>query len=60
MTAPAPRAVPAQDKLDAIRAIVGPKGIYEGDDAAPFLSEWRSRWPGKAALIVAPAATEEG
>jgi FAD/FMN-containing dehydrogenase len=59
MTAPAPRAVPAQDKLDAIRAIVGPKGIYEGDDAAPFLSEWRSRWPGKAALIVAPAATEE-
>ena len=59
MNAAAPRAVPAADKLDAIRAIVGPKGVYEGDDAAPFLSEWRSRWPGKAALIVAPASTEE-
>lgn len=59
MNAPAPRAVPAKDKLDAIRAIVGPKGVYEGDDSAPFLSEWRSRWPGKAALIVAPASTEE-
>ncbi len=53
------RNAPAKDKLDAIRAIVGPKGIYEGEDGAPFLSEWRSRWPGKAALIVAPASTEE-
>ncbi|PQA87726.1 FAD-binding oxidoreductase [Hyphococcus luteus] len=50
---------PSPDKLDAIRALVGPKGIFEGEDAAPFLSEWRSRWPGKAALIVAPASTEE-
>lgn len=50
---------PSPDKLDAIRAIVGPKGVFEGDDATPFLSEWRSRWPGKAALIVAPASTEE-
>ncbi len=58
MTAHA-HSTPSEDKLDAIRAIVGPKGVFEGDDAAPFLSEWRSRWPGKAALIVAPASTEE-
>ncbi|WP_428410093.1 FAD-binding oxidoreductase [Hyphococcus sp.] len=53
------RASPSKDKLDAIRTIVGPKGVYEGADAAPFLSEWRGRWPGEAALIVAPASTEE-
>ena len=53
------RPAPAKDALDAIRAIVGPKGIVDGSDAAPFLSEWRGRWPGEAALIVAPATTEE-
>lgn len=53
------RKPPSKDKLEAIRAIVGPKGVFEGDDAAPFLSEWRGRWPGEAALIVAPASTEE-
>ena len=50
---------PAEDALEAIRAVVGEKGVFEGDDAAPFLSEWRGRWPGEAALIVAPASTEE-
>ncbi len=55
MTRPAPSAT----ALDALRAIVGPKGVIEGEDAAPMLSEWRGRWPGKAALIVAPASTEE-
>ena len=53
------RPSPSQSALDAIRAIVGPKGVFEGEDAAPFLSEWRGRWPGSAALIVAPASTEE-
>ncbi len=53
------RPLPTAQSLDAIRDIVGPKGIFEGDDRAPFLSEWRGRWPGEAALIVAPASTEE-
>lgn len=53
------RPMPSAEALDAIRAVVGPRGVFEGDDAAPFLSEWRGRWPGEAALIVAPAATEE-
>jgi FAD/FMN-containing dehydrogenase len=53
------RPIPAKDALDAIRNAVGPKGVIEGDRQAPFLSEWRDRWPGEAAMIVAPASTEE-
>ena len=50
---------PPEAALDAIRDAVGPKGIVEDADSAPFLSEWRDRWPGEAALIVCPASTEE-
>ncbi len=57
MTPPS-RPAPSKDALDALRAIVGPKGVFEGEAAAPFLSEWRGRWPGSAALIVAPVSTE--
>jgi len=53
------RLPPARDALDAIRTALGPKGIIEGDAQAPFLSEWRGRWPGEAAMIVAPASTKE-
>ncbi len=50
---------PSAAALDAIRAAVGAKGLIEGADRAPLLTEWRSRWPGEAALIVAPASTGE-
>lgn len=53
------RNAPQQDALDAIRAVVGDKGVIEGDDQTPYLTEWRSRWPGRAAMIVAPASTQE-
>ena len=59
MNAPLSFNQPPQEALDAIRNVVGPKGVFEGDDAAPFLSEWRDRWPGEAAMIVAPASTGE-
>lgn len=58
MTA-APHPTPSPQQLDAIRAVVGPKGIIEGDDKAPYLNEWRKRWHGATPLIVAPASTEE-
>lgn len=45
--------------LDQIATIVGPKGIIRGDDQAPYLTEWRKRWTGKAAMIIAPASTDE-
>ncbi len=53
------RAPPRPETLAAIRAIVGEKGVFEGEDKGPFLSEWRQRWPGEAALIVAPASSED-
>ena len=53
------RTPPSQCHLAAIRAIVGDRGVVEGDDRAPFLSEWRGRWPGEAAMIVMPASTKE-
>ncbi len=56
---PSLRAAPSPDALASIRAIVGDKGVIEGDDQAPFLSEWRGRWPGEAAMIVTPTSTEE-
>ena len=59
MNAPFSFNQPTSQSLDAIRKIVGPKGVFEGSNAAPFLSEWRDRWPGEAALIVAPVSTEE-
>lgn len=53
------RLSPPQAALDAISRIVGEKGVVAPDDAAPFLSEWRGRWPGKAAMIVTPGSTED-
>ncbi len=50
---------PPRDALDAIAKTVGDKGVVAPDDAAPFLSEWRGRWPGEAAMIVTPASTAE-
>ncbi|WP_411816251.1 FAD-binding oxidoreductase [Hyphococcus sp. DH-69] len=50
---------PTAEQLDAIRAIVGPKGIVEGDDATPFISERRNRWQGTTPLVVAPASPQE-
>ena len=46
--------------LDRIRAVVGPKGfLTDPADTAPYLSEWRGRFVGKAAAVIRPASTEE-
>ncbi|MEI7609393.1 MAG: FAD-binding oxidoreductase [Rhodospirillaceae bacterium] len=46
--------------LDRIKAVVGPKGFLDDPaDMAPYLSEWRGRFTGKAAAVVRPASTEE-
>lgn len=57
--ATAARQAPSPDALAAIRAAVGEKGTVADADKAPFLSEWRGRWPGEAAMIVTPASTRE-
>lgn len=53
------RMSPHRDALDAIRAVVGEKGVIEGEDQVPLLTEWRKRWPGRAAMVVAPASTRQ-
>ncbi|HXI86312.1 MAG TPA: FAD-binding oxidoreductase [Parvularculaceae bacterium] len=59
MKAPAEFSPPPPAAVQAIRAVLGARGVIEGADRGPYLSEWRERWPGEAALIVAPASTEE-
>ena len=53
------RQKPSDQGLNAIRNAVGAKAIIDGEDTAPFLSEWRDRWPGDAAMIVAPKSTDD-
>ncbi len=45
--------------LDGLRALLGPRGLREGDAAAPYLAEPRDRIRGKAALVVRPGSTEQ-
>lgn len=53
------RPLPDLSVRDAIKAIVGPKGIVAPEDADPYLREWRARWRGEAAMIVQPASTQQ-
>jgi FAD/FMN-containing dehydrogenase len=53
---PAPLAAPL---LDALEAIVGERGLLAGDDAAPYLRDWRGLYQGRAAAVVRPASTAE-
>lgn len=49
-----------QPSLDAFSAILGPKGLLtDADDIAPWLTDWRGHYHGKAAAILAPATTQE-
>ncbi|CAN5492204.1 hypothetical protein BH09PSE4_BH09PSE4_09380 [soil metagenome] len=46
--------------VDAVRARFGPKAaVTDANDIAPWLSDWRGRYHGAAAAILAPASTEE-
>src|SRR5689334_8513060 len=46
--------------LDRLRAILGPKGFSMDPDAlAPWLSDWRGRYHGRAAALLSPADAGE-
>ncbi|WP_374441238.1 FAD-binding oxidoreductase [Stella sp.] len=54
-----PKPVPP-DALDAIRAVVGPRGwIDDAADMARYLKDERGLFVGKAPAVVRPASTEE-
>jgi FAD/FMN-containing dehydrogenase len=43
-----------------LQSIVGPNYVLvSADDKAPFLTDWRKRFTGKAIAVVMPASTEE-
>ena len=50
---------PDADAVDALTNVVGAKGIIASADAAAYLSEWRNRWTGESALIIAPKSLRE-
>lgn len=47
------------EAVDAIHAVVGPKGVIAPDALGPMLREWRGRWVGETSLAVAPATPAE-
>ena len=51
-------AVPA-DLVSRLRAIVGERGIVDPAEQAPYESDWRDQWHGRAACVVRPASTDE-
>ncbi|CAM8670532.1 putative FAD-linked oxidoreductase [Sphingobium sp. AntQ-1] len=49
-----------QDMIDRFIALLGPKGVVtDPDEIAPWVSDWRGRYHGAAAAILAPASTQE-
>ncbi|MEM9263716.1 MAG: FAD-binding oxidoreductase, partial [Pseudomonadota bacterium] len=47
------------DHREALRAIVGPKGVIADEALEPRLVEWRGKWRGLTPLALAPANAEE-
>jgi FAD/FMN-containing dehydrogenase len=52
--------LPATTLLDAIRAIVGDRGLLiEASDTAPYSEDWRRLYQGRTSAVVRPGTTEE-
>jgi FAD/FMN-containing dehydrogenase len=45
--------------LEQLRAIVGERGIVPPGEQAPYESDWRDYFRGRAAVVVKPASTQE-
>ncbi|MBU1444152.1 MAG: FAD-binding oxidoreductase [Gammaproteobacteria bacterium] len=59
MTTPSDgRAAPVA-AVEELKALLGPRGWLEGDDAAPFVADVFGHRRGPAALVVRPASTRE-
>lgn len=51
---------PVNPLLDQLREIVGPANVFTEDvDTAPFLTDWRKRYRGRAQAVVRPASTAD-
>jgi FAD/FMN-containing dehydrogenase len=52
------QSVPA-NLLERLKSIVGERGLVEDAERAPYESDWRDQYHGRAAAVVRPANTEE-
>lgn len=51
---------PTPDLLAQLAALLGPKGFATDDDSlAPWLTDWRGKYHGRAAAMLSPATTAE-
>jgi FAD/FMN-containing dehydrogenase len=51
---------PSERLLGALAALLGPRGFTRApEEMAPWLTDWRGRYHGRAAALVSPASTEE-
>ncbi|MEA3033321.1 MAG: hypothetical protein QOH86_1337 [Sphingomonadales bacterium] len=52
--------LPSEAMLQEMAARLGPRGFTrDSADMAPWLTDWRGRWHGRAAALVSPADTAE-
>lgn len=53
-------AVPNVNALSELQELLGPKGYSDdGDSMAPWLTDWRGRYTGKAVALLSPADTPQ-
>ena len=51
---------PSEETLTALAHIVGESHVLrDPEDMAPYLTEWRDRYQGRAALVLKPGSTDE-
>jgi FAD/FMN-containing dehydrogenase len=52
--------LPAAELLDAVRGVVGDRGILtDGADTAPYAEDWRRLYQGRTSAVIRPASTAE-
>jgi FAD/FMN-containing dehydrogenase len=52
-------ASPPATAIRRLKEILGPRGVAENDDMAPYLVDWRGLYRGRSALVARPATTAE-
>src|SRR5690349_11225164 len=53
------RTMPDSTTLNAIRAVVGERGLLTGDNTAGYVEDWRRLYRGRTPAVIRPANTDE-
>jgi FAD/FMN-containing dehydrogenase len=48
-----------KNNLDSLQNVFSGRLLYEANDIAPFLTDWRGKWTGAAFAVAQPASTAE-